>query len=84
MKAIFESETEVFSVMIADAPVSWPIINSPTVNSLIVEETLVIDCKVSVGAEGLDVPADSKIPWIWITSGALSEIFSSWTLVPKG
>jgi len=54
------------------------------VNSSIVEDTLVIFWRVSVGEDGLDVSADSKIAWIWITSGTLSEILSSWTLVPNG
>ena len=44
------------------APESCPTTDSPIVNSSIVAEALVIDCRVRVGDDGLDVSADSKIP----------------------
>ena len=45
-------------------------------------DCVTIEERVAFGADGLLVSADSKTPWICIRSGTLTDITSSWTLVP--
>ena len=54
-------EESIFSIIIALAPDKFPIKDSPTDNSAIVVELLVIVVKLIFGADGSELPSDSKI-----------------------
>ena len=64
------------------APDVCPIKDSPTINSPVVVEVLLILIREIFGAVALLLSADSKTPCTSIRSGTFREIVASWTLVP--
>ena len=87
MYAIWLAEFATFSATIAIAPLVCPTISSPIIYSAVVVELLVIEVKVTFGADKVPLESASdasKTACIWITSGVFNDISSSWTLVPNG